>query len=98
MRLRPRTILVTTFVAALVVFAAVQDRVTAAGARQYVAQQRLALAGRSTPVTIEEVMAPAIGRSLRDALAWAGLVAVLGSLFLVPCSTFTVPGSGDHRE
>jgi hypothetical protein len=35
-----------TFVAAVVVFAAVQDRVTASGARQYEMQQRTAIASR----------------------------------------------------
>jgi hypothetical protein len=97
MRLRPRTILVVTFVAALVVFAAVQDRVTAAGAREYVAQQRLALAGRSTPVTTEEVMAPAIRRSVRDGLIWSGLV-MAGGLAIASLSWFRVPGSGGVRR
>src|SRR5687767_557513 len=38
--------------AALVVFAVVQDRVTAAGAREYVVRQREALAGRGDVPTI----------------------------------------------
>ena len=97
MRLRPRTILVVTFVAALVVFAAVQDRVTAAGAREYVARQRLAFAGRLTPVTIEEVMEPAIRRSVRDGLIWSGLV-MAGGLAVAAFSWFLVPGSGGVRR
>src|SRR5690349_21076297 len=40
MVVRPRGILIATALAALVVFAVVQDRVTAAGARRYVALQR----------------------------------------------------------
>ena len=87
-----------TFIAALVVFAVVQDRVTAAGAREYVARQRAALSGRGAPVTIEEVMGPAVRRSVLTAAGWAGLVVVLGSLFLVPRSKFTVRGSGERRE
>ena len=87
--LRPRTILGVTFVAALVVFAVVQDRVTASGARQYVALQRPALAAGGAPVTIEEVMAPAIGRSVRQGLMWTAIVMAggwAGSWFLVPGS------------
>jgi hypothetical protein len=45
MALRPRAILIATTLAALVVFAVVQDRITASGARRYVAIQRDALAG-----------------------------------------------------
>ncbi len=91
MRLRPRTVLVVTFVAALVVFAAVQDRVTASGARRYVAQQRLAMAGRSTPVAIEDVMAPTVRRSVRDGLTWSAVVMGGGlavASFLLPRSRF----------
>ena len=85
-----RTILGVTFVAALVVFAVVQDRVTASGARQYVALQRPALAaGGGAPVTIEEVMAPAIRRSVLQGLMWTAVVVAggwAGSWFLVPGS------------
>ena len=91
MRLRPRTIILMTFVLALVVFAVVQDRVTAAGARQYVTLQRAALAGRGAPVTIDEVMIPAVKRSVRQGLAWGGAVMVGGIVlcrFLVPGSRF----------
>ncbi len=85
-----RTILGVTFVAALVVFAVVQDRVTASGARQYVALKRPALAaGGGAPVTIEEVMAPAIRRSVLQGLMWTAVVVAggwAGSWFLVPGS------------
>jgi len=78
MALQPRAILVVTALAALVVFAVVQDRVTAAGARRYVALQRDAIAGRGQPVTVDEIMQPAIHRSVRQGLMWSGLVLVAG--------------------
>jgi hypothetical protein len=79
MALRPRAILVLTVLAALVVFAVVQDRITAAGARRYVAIQRDALAGRAQPVTVDEIMRPAIERSVQQGLMWGGLVLVAGA-------------------
>jgi hypothetical protein len=88
--MRPRTILAVTFVAALVVFAAVQDRVTASGARQYVALQRAAIEGGVPSVTIEQVMTPAVSMSVRQALLWS-LVVLAGGGAL---SWFLVPGSG----
>jgi len=78
MRLRPRAIVILTAVAALVVFAIVQDRITAAGARRYVSLQRNALAGRGQAVTIDEIMRPAIQHSVQQGLLWAGVVLVLG--------------------
>jgi hypothetical protein len=74
MPMRPRTVLLTAFIAAVVVFCVVQDRVTARGAQQYAEQQRRALSGRGTPVTIDEVVAPAVRRSLQQGLLWGGLV------------------------
>jgi hypothetical protein len=67
-----------TAAASLVVFCIVQDRVTAEGAREYVALQRAALAGRGRLVTIDEVMQPAIDRSVRLALISSGSVAAVG--------------------
>ena len=78
MRVRPRGVLIATALAAVVVFAVVQDRVTAAGARRYVALQRAALAGRGPAVTVDEVMRPAIAQSVREGLLWAGAVLVSG--------------------
>jgi hypothetical protein len=69
-----------TFVAALAVFCIVQDRVTAAGARRYVALQKDALAGRGRLVTIDEIMQPAIDRSVRDGLLAASGVLVVGGM------------------
>jgi len=78
MALRPRSILLVTTLAALVVFAAVQDRITASGARRYVAIQRDALAGRTQLVTVDEIMRPAVRRSVQQGLIWGGLVLVVG--------------------
>ncbi|PYR69395.1 MAG: hypothetical protein DMF87_24110 [Acidobacteria bacterium] len=78
MAVKPRAILVSTALAALVVFAVVQDRVTAAGARRYVALQRDAIAGRGQPVTVDEIMRPAIHRSVQQGLLWSGVVVVGG--------------------
>jgi hypothetical protein len=79
MALRPRAILVITAIAALVVFAVVQDRVTAAGARRYVTIQRDAIAGRAQPVTVDEIMKPAIASSVHQGLMWSALVLVAGA-------------------
>ena len=87
--MRAMAVLGVMCIAALLVFAVVQDRATASGARAYVARQRAAVAGRAASVTIEEVMGPAVRRSLRDALGWSGgvmLIGILGSRFLVPDS------------
>ena len=73
-----RLLLWTTASLAIAVFCVVQDRVTAAGARRYVALQRDALAGHGRPVTVDEVMQPAIDRSVRLGLMSSGAVAGLG--------------------
>jgi hypothetical protein len=73
-----RVTLWMTFAAALATFCIVQDRVTAEGARRYVALQEEALAGRGRLVTINEVMRPAVDRSVRLALLSSGAVAVIG--------------------
>jgi hypothetical protein len=75
---RPRGVLIATALAAVVVFAVVQDRVTAAGARRYVALQRAALAGHGPAVTVDEIMRPAIARSVHEGLLWSGAVLVTG--------------------
>jgi hypothetical protein len=69
-------VVVFTFVAALVVFCIVQDRVTAAGARDYVQRQRAAIAGNGPPVTVDAIMKPAVRHSVREGLMWSS--AVLG--------------------
>jgi hypothetical protein len=71
--------LVITAVAAFVAFCLVQDLVTAAGARRYVWIQQEAMAGHTHPVTVDEVMTPAIRASVRDGLLSAGAVVVIGS-------------------
>jgi hypothetical protein len=66
--------------AAAVVFAVVQDRVTASGARQYVELQEAAAAGRGNPVTVDEIMGPAVGRSIEHASVWSAVVLGAGAL------------------
>ena len=78
MAVGPRRILIATAIVAVVVFAVVQDRVTAAGARRYVALQRAALAGRAHTVTVDEIMRPAVAQSIRQGLLWGGVVVVCG--------------------
>lgn len=78
MVVRPRAVLIATAIAAIAVFAVVQDRVTADGARRYVSLQRAAIAGRGEPVTVDAIMRPAIRRSVRQGLIWSGLVVVVG--------------------
>jgi hypothetical protein len=67
-----------TLAAAVAAFCVVQDRVTAEGARRYVALQKNALAGRGPVVTIDEVMKPAVARSVRLAFLSGGSVAAVG--------------------
>jgi hypothetical protein len=73
-----RKVLWFTLAAVVVVFCVVQDRVTAAGARRYVAMQKDALAGRGPAVTIDEVMRPAVARSVRLAVLSGGAVGAVG--------------------
>ena len=65
-------------VAALVVFAAVQDRLTVDGVGQYVAASGDAAAGRRARVTIDEVMQPAVTHAVRQGALWGGAVLVAG--------------------
>jgi hypothetical protein len=78
MAVSPSLIVRLTLLAALVVFCGVQDRITAAGARRYAALQRDALADGGRAVTIDEVVAPAVSRSVRQGLMWAGAVCAVG--------------------
>ena len=70
--------MVATLLAALAVFCVIQDRVTAAGARRYVALQREALAGRGQAVTVDAIMRPAVEQSVHDGLVWGGGVLIAG--------------------
>jgi len=67
-----------TFVAAVVVFAVVQDRLTASAARQYVLLQQAAASGAGPAVTIDEVMKPGVRHSVRIALLWSSAVMTTG--------------------
>jgi hypothetical protein len=73
-----RKVLWMTLAAAVAVFCVVQDRVTAEGARRYVAVQKNAIAGRGPTVPINEVMDPAIARSVRLGLIASVMVLVAG--------------------
>src|SRR6266508_2083452 len=78
MAVRPRAIVIATVIAAFAAFAAVQDRVPAAGARRYAALQREALAGHGHAVTVDEIMRPAIDRSVQQGFLCGGGVLVAG--------------------
>jgi len=71
---------VVTALLALVAFAHVQDRVTAAGARRYVAEQRLALDGQGELVPADQAMRPANARAVRAGLAAASGVVLLSGV------------------
>jgi hypothetical protein len=60
------------------VFCAVQDRITAEGARRYVALQREAAARHRPRVSIDEVMQPAIADSVRRGAAWSSGIMAAG--------------------
>jgi hypothetical protein len=75
---RVRAIVLLTVVVAVTVFAYVQDRVTASGAREYVTRQRDAIEQRGSGVTIDEVMEPAVDRSVRQGFTWGTMVLVAG--------------------
>jgi hypothetical protein len=87
-----RWIVVLSVAAAIAVFLVVQDRITAAGARDYVARQRAAAVGQAPAVTIEEVMRPAVARSVRAGLLWGGVVLAAG-LALAWISAGRLPGA-----
>lgn len=74
-----RRVIVMTALAAFAAFCLVQDCVTASGARRYVRLHRDALAGRGPLVTVDDVMAPAVRKSVRDGLLAAGGVSVVGA-------------------
>jgi hypothetical protein len=78
MTVRPRAIVIATALVALAVFCIVQDRVTADGARRYALLQRDAIGGRGPAVTVDEIMRPAIARSVQQGVIWGGFVLVAG--------------------
>ena len=78
--MRRRTILVIAIIMAAVVFCIVQDRVTATGARQYAELQRAAIEGKGDPVTIDQIMRPAVRRSVTQASVWSAVVMVAGAI------------------
>jgi hypothetical protein len=60
------------------VFAVVQDRATMAGVGTYVSAYRDAAAGRRPPVTIDEIMKPAVTWAAWQGALWGGAVLVAG--------------------
>ena len=69
----------STAVAALIVFAGVQDRRTADGVGRYVAAYREAeAAGTQLSVTIDDVMEPSVANAVRQGALWAGGVLITG--------------------
>ena len=75
---RVRVIVLLTVVAAAIVFAYVQDRVTASGAREYVTRQSDEIERGSSEVTIDQVMEPAVDRSVRQGLTCGMMVLLAG--------------------
>lgn len=88
-----RVVVVFTFVAAVAVFCIVQDRVTAGGARRYAELARAAIA-RHQRVNVDEVMRPAVHRSVRLGLSSAGAVLLTGAAVAVAVSR---SGRGPRR-
>ena len=74
----PHVIAALALIAGFATFCVVQDRVTAAGARRYVEMQRAAFAGAGRPVTIDEIMGPALTQSVWRGVEWGGAVALVG--------------------
>jgi hypothetical protein len=75
---RRRWILLVTLASAVTVFAVIQDRVTAAGARRYVTLQRARIAAGESPVGVDDVMRPVIQRSMLQAGLWSSAVLLTG--------------------
>lgn len=73
-----RVMMLIAAAATVVTFAVVQDRVTAAGARRYVALQREAVVRDVPLVSIDEVVGPAVRRSVVQGMLWSGGVLVAG--------------------
>jgi hypothetical protein len=94
MRLRPRAIVVITAILAVTVFCVVQDRVTAAGALRYTALQRDALAGRGSAVTIDEIMRPAIAKSVQQGVYWGAGVMAAGLAVAAAAARLSAPLDG----
>jgi hypothetical protein len=71
-------VIFTSVAAAFATFCVVQDQVTRAGAERYVRLQQDALAGRGPAVRIDDVMRPAVERSVKQGLIWGGVVLAVG--------------------
>jgi len=69
---------VFTAIAAIVVFAVVQDRLTVVGVGRYVSMSREAAAGRGPAVTIDSVMKPVVAHAVQQATLWSSVVLATG--------------------
>ena len=87
-----------TLASTFAMFCIVQDRVATNGASLYATLQREALAGRAAPVTIDQVMRPAVRRSVRQGLIWGGVVLVGGLGAAVVLASRRRSEFGDRRE
>jgi hypothetical protein len=74
----PGRILIATVISALAVFSVVQDRGVGSAAGRYVTLQRAAQEAGRPPVTVDDVMGPAVEASVRRALAWSSVVFIAG--------------------
>jgi hypothetical protein len=74
-----RRLFLASCLAAVAVFALVQDRITARGTDQYVRAQQAAAAAGTTAPTLDAVMRPAVARSVRAGLLSGGLVVAVGA-------------------
>lgn len=92
-----RWVVLVSVIAALAVFLAVQDRVTARGARRYIDLQRSAIAGRTSPVTIDEIMRPAVDRSVSQGLLWGSVALVTGLGTAVVVGKVSQRRGSEHR-
>ena len=70
--------IVLTCIAALAVFAVIQDRITGSGVGQYVAKYHEAVAAKRTPLTIDDVMRPAVAHGVRQGTLWSGATLIAG--------------------
>ena len=95
-----RRLVLLTLLAALVVFAVVQDRVTADGVSRYVQLQRAALASGAPAIRIDEVMRPAIRRSVQQGLLWSGgvLLAGLAAVLMTRRNAIKAPSGPSGRS
>ena len=70
--------MVLTCIAAVAVFAVIQDRITVSGVGRYIATYQESVAAKRPPSTIDDVMRPAVARSVRQGALWSGATLIAG--------------------